>query len=80
MALSDPFKDRLDETKQLFAKHNPRVYQGIDSYKEVLESDVDGVAIVGPPYFHPEQGGGGYRKKESMSTWRNLSRWMFRDV
>jgi predicted dehydrogenase len=34
---------------------NARRYTGLDGYKQLLESNVDAVAIESPPYFHPEQ-------------------------
>jgi myo-inositol 2-dehydrogenase/D-chiro-inositol 1-dehydrogenase len=53
-ALSDPFDDRLDTTKQRFQSHSPKTFQGLYSYKELLQTNVDAVIITSPPYFHPE--------------------------
>ena len=33
----------------------PRRYQGLDGYKEMLAGDVDAVAVMSPPYWHPDQ-------------------------
>ncbi len=55
VALHDAFKDRVDKAaKQLDVPENRR-YTGLDGYKELLASHVDAVAIISPPYFHPEQ-------------------------
>jgi len=55
-ALSDPFSDRLDNlAKQLYSEQAAR-YPGLDGYKKLLETPgLDAVAVMSPPYFHPEQ-------------------------
>ena len=53
-ALADPFQDRLDATKNKFSEDSPKTFKGLDSYKELLATDVDAVIITSPPYFHPE--------------------------
>jgi len=55
VALADPFQDRIDATIHKLNLSNPRVYRGLEGYKDLLASDVDAVAIMSPPYFHPRQ-------------------------
>lgn len=56
-ALMDPFTDRLKHTKDMFEDHNPRTYEGLEAYRDLIESGVDGVVVTSPPYYHPEQVG-----------------------
>ena len=53
--LHDPFQDRMDATKDRLKLTGPRLYTGLDGYKEMMASDIDAVAIMSPPYWHPEQ-------------------------
>ncbi len=53
VALSDPYQDRLDNTKRHFESDNPSTFQGFDAYQKLLNSEVDTVIITSPPYFHP---------------------------
>ena len=63
VALADSFQDRLEGFKRsmderLVEMDRPkidasRLYKGVDGYKELLASNVDGVIITSPPYFHP---------------------------
>ncbi|MFH1744336.1 MAG: Gfo/Idh/MocA family oxidoreductase, partial [bacterium] len=55
VALSDPFEDRVEDAKGTFQEDNPRTYVGLESYKDLIQSDVDAVAITSPPYYHPAQ-------------------------
>lgn len=55
VALADAFRDRLEPTAQKLKVEASRTYAGMESYKELLASKVDAVAIESPPYFHPEQ-------------------------
>ena len=52
VALSDPFEDRLQDTKSQFQKDNPRSYQGLESYEELIQSDVDAVVVATPCDLH----------------------------
>ncbi|MCW5981223.1 MAG: Gfo/Idh/MocA family oxidoreductase [Bryobacteraceae bacterium] len=54
-ALHDPFEDRVTATVAKLNLSGPRVYKGLDGYKELAASDVDAVAVMSPPCFHPEQ-------------------------
>ena len=55
VALSDFFQDRVDNVAGEIEEDAPKKFTGLDSYKPVIESDVDAVVITSPPYFHPEQ-------------------------
>jgi predicted dehydrogenase len=52
--LADPFQDRLESTKKAFEADSPTLYQGMDAYQKLLQSEIDAVIITSPPYFHPE--------------------------
>lgn len=63
VALADPFEDRLGRMKEELDKRmtqkdlaeiDPsRLYQGMDAYKKLLDSNVDVVLVTSPPYYHP---------------------------
>src|SRR5947207_6983318 len=55
VAVADYFKDRVDETGEKLNVSAARRYTGLDCYKKLLESKLDAVAIISPPYFHPQQ-------------------------
>ncbi|MCL4402057.1 MAG: Gfo/Idh/MocA family oxidoreductase [Acidobacteria bacterium] len=56
VALADPFRDRMEATvRNLKLTAVPRQYAGLNGYRELLASRPDAVAILSPPYFHPEQ-------------------------
>ena len=55
VALADYFQDRVDARGEAFGVPPERRYTGLSSYKRMLESPVDAVAIESPPYFHADQ-------------------------
>jgi myo-inositol 2-dehydrogenase/D-chiro-inositol 1-dehydrogenase len=55
VAVADYFKDRVDEAGEKLNVSAARRYTGLDCYKKLLEGKLDAVAIISPPYFHPEQ-------------------------
>jgi myo-inositol 2-dehydrogenase / D-chiro-inositol 1-dehydrogenase len=55
VALHDPFQDRLEAARQTLKSDSARLYKGLRAYEELVASKLDAVAIVSPPYFHPEQ-------------------------
>jgi len=56
VAGADYFEDRLAEFSQNYSVEKSRLYPGLNGFRKLLESkDVDAVAIMSPPYFHPEQ-------------------------
>ncbi len=60
-AMADIFQDRLDTSYENLLKENPdkimvdddHKFIGFDSYKKVLDSDVDVVILATPPCFRP---------------------------
>jgi myo-inositol 2-dehydrogenase/D-chiro-inositol 1-dehydrogenase len=54
-ASADYFPDRVNDLGTKFCVPEARLFSGLASYKRVLESGVETVAIESPPYFHPEQ-------------------------
>lgn len=54
-ALHDYFRDRVDDAGEKLGVKPSRRYVGLDGYKKLVESDVDAVAVISPPYFHPDQ-------------------------
>ncbi|OQW97000.1 MAG: hypothetical protein BWK77_02920 [Verrucomicrobia bacterium A1] len=53
-ALSDYFADRANKAGDALGVPADRRYTGLDGYKRVLDTKPDAVAIITPPYFHPE--------------------------
>ncbi len=56
-AVADYFPDRVDEAGQKFQVDAARRFTGLSGYQRLLEQKLDAVAIISPPYFHPEQAG-----------------------
>ncbi len=54
-AIHDPFADRLDAISEKLRLSSPRRFSGIGGYQELLATDIDAVAVMSPPYWHPEQ-------------------------
>ena len=54
-AVHDYFKDRVATAGAKFKVPENRRFTGLDGYKKMLETDVDAVAVISPPYFRPEQ-------------------------
>jgi len=52
---ADYFKDRVDAFGQTFAVPPERRFTGLAGYARLLECDLDAVAVISPPCFHPEQ-------------------------
>jgi len=52
-ALADYFVDRVNAAGDRVAVPTKRRFTGLSGYKRVLDSGVDAVAIISPPYFHP---------------------------
>lgn len=55
VSLHDYFPDRVEELAQEFEVDTSRCHVGLDGYRHLLEDRLDAVAIMSPPYFHPEQ-------------------------
>ena len=59
-ALADVFPDKIEAVRTRLRKYkldveDDKCFVGIDAYKKVMESDVDVVLLVTPPYFRPMQ-------------------------
>ncbi|MHC4149566.1 MAG: Gfo/Idh/MocA family protein [Planctomycetota bacterium] len=54
VGVADYFQDRIDNCGGKFGVPQSRRYPGLYGYRKLLEK-VDAVAIISPPYFHPEQ-------------------------
>ena len=55
VAAHDYFQDRVDAVGEKHGIAKSRRYTGLEGYKQMLADGVDAVAIISPPYFHPEQ-------------------------
>ncbi|MFA6241991.1 MAG: Gfo/Idh/MocA family oxidoreductase, partial [Candidatus Hydrogenedentales bacterium] len=55
VAVHDYFRDRANAAGERLGVEEGRRYVGIDGVGELLNSGVDAVAIISPPYFHTEQ-------------------------
>lgn len=53
-AAADYFQDRLDGVGRKCGIPASRLFPTLSGYKKVIESGVEAVAIITPPYFHPE--------------------------
>ncbi len=54
-AAADYFRDRVDNFGNKFNIPDQNRFTGLSSYEQLLGQDIDAVAIISPPYFHPEQ-------------------------
>lgn len=55
VACADYFQDKVDVAGEKFGIPAGRRFTGLSGYKRLLDLKLDGVAVVSPPYFHPEQ-------------------------
>lgn len=51
----DYFEAAADEAGEKLGVGPGKRFAGLDGYKGLIESGVEAVAIISPPYFHPEQ-------------------------
>lgn len=54
VAMADYFKERVAAAATKFNVSPERCFDGIDSYKKVIDSDIDLVLLVTPPIFRPK--------------------------
>ncbi|MHC4739435.1 MAG: Gfo/Idh/MocA family protein [Planctomycetota bacterium] len=54
-AAADYFEERVDEFGEKLNVAKGRRFPKLSCYKKLLEEKLDAVAIISPPYFHPEQ-------------------------
>lgn len=55
VSLADVFADQLKSGQENLRVDPKRCYLGLESYKELVASNLDAVVIESPPYCHPEQ-------------------------
>jgi myo-inositol 2-dehydrogenase / D-chiro-inositol 1-dehydrogenase len=55
VALADYFQDRVDAAAGKLGVPENKRFTGLSAYQRLLEQNLDAVAIISPPYFHPEQ-------------------------
>ncbi len=58
-ALADYFQERVDTAGNKFNVDPSHRFTGLSAYKRLIESGVEAIAIVSPPYFHPQQAAAG---------------------
>ena len=54
-AVADYFPNRANAAGERFSVPSKRRFTGLQAYQRLLEQKLDAVAIISPPYFHPEQ-------------------------
>ena len=59
VATADYFPDRAAKVAQRVGVPAERAFSGLSAYKRALDAKPDAVAIITPPYFHPEQAAAG---------------------
>jgi predicted dehydrogenase len=55
VATADYFQDRAEAAGEKFAVAKNRRYSTLSCHEKMLADGVDAVAIISPPYFHPQQ-------------------------
>jgi predicted dehydrogenase len=55
VAVFDYFRDKVQAAGRRFGVGEDMQFVGLDGYKQLLETDIDAVAVISPAYFHPEQ-------------------------
>lgn len=55
VAAADYFQDRVDSFGDKYNVPKASRYTGLSCHQKLLEQEVDAVAIISPPYFHPDQ-------------------------
>jgi myo-inositol 2-dehydrogenase / D-chiro-inositol 1-dehydrogenase len=54
VAAADPFEDALSKIQTEFKLDGSRLYKGLNGHRELAASKLDAVAVMSPPYFHPD--------------------------
>ena len=55
VAAADYFQDRVDNLGGKFNVEAAHRYTGLSGYRRMFKQKLDAVAIISPPYFHPQQ-------------------------
>jgi predicted dehydrogenase len=56
VACADYFEDRVKSFGEELSVPENKRFTGLSGYKKLLGEKLDAVAVISPPYFHPEQG------------------------
>jgi len=59
VAGADYFQDRVDTFGEQLVIPKNKLFTGLLCYKKLIDSGVDAIAVLSPPYFHPEQAAAG---------------------
>ena len=59
VAGADYFQDRVDTFGEQLVIPKNKLFTGLSCYKKLIASGVDAIAVLSPPYFHPEQAAAG---------------------
>lgn len=59
VSVADYFQDKADAAGEKLGVPSARRFTGINCYHKLLASKLDAVAILSPPYFHPEHAAAG---------------------
>ena len=55
VAVADYFQDKADALGEKRKVAAGKRFTTLSGYKRLLDEDLDAVAVMSPPYFHPEQ-------------------------
>jgi len=55
VAAADYFEDRVNAFGKELGVPEKKRFTGLSGYKKMLAENLDAVAVISPPYFHPEQ-------------------------
>ena len=55
VAVADYFQDRADNVGKKLGVPEAQRFTSLSGYRRLLDLDLDAVAVMSPPYFHPEQ-------------------------
>jgi len=55
VAIADYFPDKANVAGEKLGVPAAKRFTGLSGYRRVLDEKLDAVAIISPPYFHPEQ-------------------------
>jgi predicted dehydrogenase len=54
VALADALDEPLQKARSKYKVDGARSFKGLNAFRDVVNSKLDGVVIESPPYFHPE--------------------------
>ena len=56
VAVHDLFEDKIANSAKQFNVAKNMQFKGLEAYRDLVATDIEGVLIESPPYCHPEQG------------------------